>query len=542
MKFGRPGRFWRNLPLGSKLATLASLLVVIVVLALTYLTVARERLSFRQELEDQAYLLLDTLPLTMRDQLYRLELDELADIASVVSASDNVTLFIIYDKKGAVLVDAAQEAPAFSQIVDPLGAELVASPRVHFEWQTSQLVAGRAIVLGSQTIGAIAIGLSTEPLTQKVVVLTRQSIWVAFGILLIGGSAAFLLARQITNPLGELAIVASQMAGGTFSTRVKIHSRDELGRLGEAFNTMAGAIQKREQELRDLAAGLERTVTTRTLELREQNEALVKANVELTLARQEAEAADRAKSAILSMVSHELRTPLTSILGFAKLIKRRVDRITLVDVVPEMHRTVRQIRTNVDIIVSEGDRLLALINNVLDLAKIESGKFEWHMHSLSVAAMIQQSIAATRALFETKDLDLMLDISENLPAIVADKDRLIQVMVNLISNAVKFTDAGAVTCAAYQKENEIIISVSDTGIGIDPHDYDKVFERFVQVGAQVQDAPQGTGLGLPICKEIVEHHGGRIWVESTLGEGSTFSFALPISPPASQDAKALVTG
>jgi signal transduction histidine kinase len=116
-----------------------------------------------------------------------------------------------------------------------------------------------------------------------------------------------------------------------------------------------------------------------------------------------------------------------------------------------------------------------------------------------------------------------------LPEIVGDRDKLIQAVINLISNAVKFTDKGSVTCRAKQANGEIVVSIMDTGMGIAPEDQPKVFEKFKQVGETLTNKPKGTGLGLTICKEIVEHHGGRIWVESELGKGSTFSFALPVS-------------
>jgi len=530
-------RFWRNLPLGRKLAGLANLLVLVVVIALSVLSMQRERASFQQELEGQVRLLLNTLPLTMRDQLYRLELDELVDIARVVSANENVTLFIVYDKHGATLVNAAQPGQLFSQVVDPLGKTLIESEpdQLYLEWQEAQLLAGRAMSLGNQKIGAIAIGLSTEPLDEKIAILTRQSVFLALITLSISAFLAFLLARQITTPVSELSSVASLMAGGDLSTRAEVQTQDEIGQLGAAFNQMADAIQKRENELRDLAASLERAVVDRTAELREQNEALIQANAELTIARKEAEVANRAKSAVLSMVSHELRTPLTSILGFARLIKRRVGQVVDACALDErrLQQVMGQMETNTAIIISEGERLMALINDVLDLAKIESGKSEWNMRSVFIQDIVRQSLAATSTLFEAKALELVVDVDDDLPPVMGDRDRLIQVMVNLISNAVKFTEMGSVICQARcvqvpsTTQREIVASVIDTGIGIAQQDYDKVFERFVQVGNPAGDS-KGTGLGLPICKEIVEYHGGRIWVESVLGKGSTFSFTLPV--------------
>jgi signal transduction histidine kinase/CheY-like chemotaxis protein len=248
-------------------------------------------------------------------------------------------------------------------------------------------------------------------------------------------------------------------------------------------------------------------------------------------ARAAAEDADAAKSSFLSTVSHELRTPLTSVLGFAKIIRRRLDE-RLFPLVPEDDRKIqqakRQVMDNLNVVVSEGERLTKLIDDVLDLAKIEAGKFTWNMESLSIQDVIERATAATASLFEAKKLALVQNIEPGLPEITGDRDRLIQVVINLISNAVKFTDAGSVTCAARLRDGEIVVSVTDSGIGIAPADQPKVFEKFKQVGDTLTDKPKGTGLGLPICKEIVEYHGGHIWVESESGKGSTFSFTLPL--------------
>src|SRR5438067_1353605 len=147
-----------------------------------------------------------------------------------------------------------------------------------------------------------------------------------------------------------------------------------------------------------------------------------------------------------------------------------------------------------------------------------------------MAEVAERAISATASLFDQKSLKLEKNIEDDLPIISGDKDKLIQVIINLISNAVKFTDKGAVTCKVYQKKNELIVGITDTGIGIAPEDYSAIFEQFKQVGGDtLTDKPKGTGLGLPICKEIVEHHGGRIWLESKPGKGSTFSFALPVT-------------
>ncbi|MBI4788718.1 MAG: PAS domain S-box protein [Chloroflexi bacterium] len=251
---------------------------------------------------------------------------------------------------------------------------------------------------------------------------------------------------------------------------------------------------------------------------------------ELQRARRQAEEANESKSTFLANVSHELRTPLTSVLGFARIIQKRVEDTIFPAVAAHdarAERAMNQVRGNLNIILSEGERLTALINDVLDLAKIEAGKIEWHMQPLAVSEVIERATAATVALFDQKGLRLEKQIAADLPAVVGDRDRLVQVLINLISNAVKFTDQGAVICTASQRGSEISISVADTGIGISPADQAKMFHKFVQAGDTLTDKPRGTGLGLAICRQIVEQHGGRIWVASELGRGSTFTFTLP---------------
>ena len=241
---------------------------------------------------------------------------------------------------------------------------------------------------------------------------------------------------------------------------------------------------------------------------------------------------DRMKTDFISTVSHELRTPLTSVLGFAKLIQKKLEESILPLIQTDdkkVNRSIRQVTENIAIIVSEGTRLTKLINEVLDVAKIEAGKMQWNMDRLEITEVIDRAFAATSALFEQKGLEPIKAIAADLPKIEGDKDRLIQVVINLISNAVKFTDKGCITCQVKQQDQSIVVSVTDQGVGISESDQPKVFEKFKQVGDTLTDKPQGTGLGLPISREIVEYHGGKIWVESELGKGSTFSFSLPIA-------------
>ena len=249
----RVQRFWSKISLQAKITSLMSLLVLVAVFALTFLSIQRERTNFQGELLEQANLLLDTTSLTLRDSLYNLQLDELNDVAKVVGGNPDVSVFIVYDQDGKVLVDSTQEGLNFSQNVDPLGAYLVTLDRNegYSEWQEAQLLAGRSVILGNRPIGAVVLGLSTVPLDQKVSVITIQGILLGLAALAIGALLTFLLTRQIINPLTELADAAGQMADGNLSMRVAKSSDDEIGQLASAFNEMATGLQEREW-LRDM--------------------------------------------------------------------------------------------------------------------------------------------------------------------------------------------------------------------------------------------------------------------------------------------------
>lgn len=234
---------------------------------------------------------------------------------------------------------------------------------------------------------------------------------------------------------------------------------------------------------------------------------------------------DQMKDNFLSTVSHELRTPLTSIKGFAEI---------LLSYEEEDKETQREFLT---IINDESDRLTRLIDDFLDLARIEAGQQRWENTELAIPEVVEMAINATHALFAQKELKKDVDLEADLPPTWGDKDRLVQVVTNLLSNAIKFTPEGGEIKVKAQVlkgskaegvSDMLRVSVSDTGIGIAPDEREKVFEKFTQVGDTLTDKPKGTGLGLSIAKEIVEHYGGRIWVESELSKGSTFYFTLPV--------------
>ncbi len=253
-------------------------------------------------------------------------------------------------------------------------------------------------------------------------------------------------------------------------------------------------------------------------ELEKKSRALEAATAELRAANDRLTELDRMKDEFLSTVTHELRTPLTSIRAFTELL--------LDD--PRIDLAERQ--RFLSIITKETERLTRLINQMLDMAKIESGNAEWHPEELDVRDVVRESIEATTQLYRDAGIALDLVLEDEVPTILADRDRLIQVMLNLLANAAKFCDTtqGEVKVRVSAGPLAIRVDVSDNGPGLSAEDQALIFERFRQLSHPLFGRPQGTGLGLPISRKIIEHFGGSLWVESTPGQGSTFSFSLPL--------------
>jgi signal transduction histidine kinase len=342
---------------------------------------------------------------------------------------------------------------------------------------------------------------------------------------------AFAQMMEVSSFLGT-PLVSKGRSVGVLAVDNRVSGRDVRAGDGPLLYTVGSLIAAAVENAR-LYAEVEAQKEALEQRVIERTAALASAIEEAQAARVAAEAASASKSAFLSSVSHELRTPLTSVVGFSRLIRRRLDELIFPSV-PEgdakRDRAMRQVSENLGIIIEESERLTTLINDTLDLAKIEAGRMEWRREPVDVREVIDRATAATASLLAGPGPEMIVRVEPGLPFPIGDRDRLIQVVINLISNAVKFTPAGSITCGARLDGpgSAVVVSVSDTGVGIAPEDHATVFEQFGQAGDTLTDKPRGTGLGLAICREIVEHHGGRLWLESEVGRGSTFAFTLPI--------------
>ncbi len=302
----------------------------------------------------------------------------------------------------------------------------------------------------------------------------------------------FVISWSFILPVREAQRVLDRIATGDFSTTVTVDNRDEFGGLAARMNHMSAELRRLYEEERDAARQL--------------------AALNSQLAR-----ASQAKSEFLANMSHELRTPMNAILGFTEMI---LDDI-YGEVPPDVRGPIQDVRTC-------GQQLLRLINDVLDLSKIEAGRMELSLTDYSVQEVVETARTSLRSLAAEKGLEFTADVQPDIPLAYGDGKRITQCLTNLVGNALKFTKQGGVSIGARLEGGQVVYSVTDTGIGIPGDQLDHIFGEFRQVDSSISREFGGTGLGLSITKTFVELHGGRIWVESEPGRGSTFRFAIPL--------------
>jgi signal transduction histidine kinase len=306
--------------------------------------------------------------------------------------------------------------------------------------------------------------------------------WVVIGFSVGAIALALVLGYAISwsviGPVKQMDTRLRQIASGDFSQRVSVANRDELGALAVNLNRM---------------------------------------NDELGRLYRQLEAASRHKSEFLANMSHELRTPLNAIIGFSEVLNERMFG----------DLNAKQAEYIQDILAS-GRHLLSLINDILDLSKVEAGRMELELGSFDLPATLENALTLVKERAARHAIDIHLTVGAGLGAVVADERKIKQVLLNLLSNAVKFTpDGGRIAVSAALGDGMVEIAVSDTGIGVAPGDQSTIFEEFRQAGSDHGRKQEGTGLGLALTKKLVELHGGQIWVKSQVGQGSTFTFTLP---------------
>ena len=446
------------------------------------------------------------------------------DILQGLSRRRTVIAASIYDEQDDLLASYPPQQQVASKLGHAGGSSRLKGGILRVEWP---------VYLDRQKIGTIVIESDDRDFKKRVF----NYLFIVMGLTVLSLSVAFLLSSKlrklITNPISELKHAMEDVsARRDYSLRVPKKSSDELGELIDGFNSMIGEIHRAEQELRTLNDSLEQRVAERSQAAEERAKALLESEKRLRQAKELAEQASQTKSAFLANMSHELRTPLNAIIGYSEMLEEELD-----DLGDSEHLK------DVSKINAAGRHLLSVISDILDLSKIEAGRVQIDPQPFDLRELIEEVAATVEPMATKKSNRIIISAAEKLP-MYSDQTKIRQVLMNLLSNACKFTESGTIAVSADHEIESgwVILHVRDTGIGISVEQIGRIFEPFVQAETSTSRKYGGTGLGLPISRKFCELLGGDLSGASGSG-GSTFTMRIPASyvpqaaPPADDTAK-----
>lgn len=438
-----------------------------------------------QQLLTQGQEMAEVLSPYLRNQGYG-QIDEVVNAFNKV----NIPRMWVVDKNGTLIGGRADLSPIDELCLDreQLGKALqgkVVSKQGKVTNETEPVLSVAVpVYVNDKVDGAIYVCNPLAEITASIA-QTLKIVLLAglFGVGIVA-FVSYFVSRSITRPIKQMTEISLQIARGDFSQRACVCSSDEVGELSENFNYMAGKLDK---TLRDLEEEKNKTAEM-----------------------------ERMQREFVANASHELRTPLTSMRGFVEAI--------LDGVVTGREQQIKYLK----IILKETIRLHRLVNSLLDLSRLESGLVKVELRELELAPIIERTVAKLAPLSMDKKLDLKQQVADDLPLIMGDEDLVEQVLINFITNAIRFTPAwGKIAVIVERSVDEVCVHVSDTGIGIPAAELPNIWNRFYKVTEARALSKEGSGLGLALVKEIIDQLGGRVWVASTVGQGSVFSFCLP---------------
>lgn len=546
-------RYLRDISIKRKLTVIIMLTSGIALLLSSAAFVTTEIISIRRSMVEDLSTLAKVIGSNSRAALTFDDQKAAEETLAALSAEKNILSAYVFSGDGHVFAsyfnreqDRKPSSPIFGgdRQINPLPAVEKNSSMIgeDYKFEDHCLWLSRHIVLDGDTIGTIHLRSSLQALDSR---LKRYAV-IAVMVMVCATLVAYLIStrlqRVISEPVLDLAQKMKHVSiEKTYSLRAERRSNDEVGLLIKGFNEMLEKIQLRDQKLEQHRHRLEEDVQIRTAELSEINEELAQTVAKFKRAKESAESANMAKSEFLANMSHELRTPLNHIMGFTELLLARH--------FGDLNDTQADYLTDV---FQSSRHLLSLINDILDLSKVEAGKLELHPAAIDLGRVLKNSLTMVREKALQQRISLVSQIGRIPEIISADERKLKQILYNLLSNAIKFTpDGGEIRLSAQQVGGSKIqipgpdkglkrkiqqasgafieVSVADTGIGLSEEAMGRIFRPFEQADSSASRKYQGTGLGLSLTKKLVELHGGMTWAFSEgEGKGATFSFVIPV--------------